>query len=92
MPNKVINILNGVELLIAKICVININYQSKLKRSMDGDVHRLSQTGESTEDWLAFSSFESSSDYNSCEVSRIPDHQHSIIDQVNLNINRVGFS
>jgi len=69
------------------------------------DVRRSSQTGESTGDRLAFSRFGSSSGYNNCnsnrfriefelqflKVNRIPDHQSYIIDQVNLNIGRVGY-
>ena len=70
------------------------------------DVRRLSQTGESTGDRPAFLRFGSSSGYNNwnpnrfriefelqfLKVNRIPDHQSYIIDRVNLNVDRVGFS
>ena len=70
------------------------------------DVHRSSQTGESTGDQPAFLRFGSSLSYNCCnpnqfpiefelqflKVNRIPDYQSYIIDRVNLNVDQVGFS
>jgi len=79
---------------------------SGIRVTVHRDVRRSSQTGESTGDRPAFSSFGLSSGYNFSKVTRsqigfglqflkvnrIPDHQSYSIDRVNLNIDRVGFS